>query len=104
MSRAGDRDVSRRDLAVARSLGPIRAQAEKHVQAILDAAIEVMNRSSGRDFTLQAVIEQAGQSASTFYTYFEGKHQLLLAIFEESVRATAGDIRDGIAAEADPLE
>src|SRR3546814_89790 len=38
------------------------------------------------------------------YQYFGGKHELLLALFEESVRSTAGELRDKVDEETDPLD
>lgn len=93
-----------RELAVARSLDPARARAEKRVQRFLDAAVELMNSAPGREFTVQEVVERSGQSLRSFYQYFAGKYELLLALFEESVRATAEHLREVVAAEPDPLE
>src|SRR5215207_722185 len=72
-----------RELAVARSLDPARSRAEKRVQRFLDAALELMNSESAKDFTVQQVVERSGQSLRSFYQYFAAKHELLLALFEE---------------------
>jgi AcrR family transcriptional regulator len=96
--------TSWRDLAVARSLDPARVRAEKRVQRFLDAAVELMTSSSGKDFTVQEVVERSGQSLRSFYQYFAGKYELLLALFEESVRSTAEHLGEAIADERDPLE
>lgn len=97
--------VSWRELAVTRSLGSARTRAENRVQRYLDAALELMNEGgSGKDFTVQEVVERSGQSLRSFYQYFGGKHELLLALFEESVRATAEHLRDVVAEEDDALE
>ena len=58
----------------------------------------------GRDFTVQEVVERSGQSLHSFYQYFGGKHELLLALFEESVRTTTEHLGEVIAQEDDPLE
>ena len=93
-----------RDLAVARSLDPARARAEQRVQRFLDAALELMMTSSGKEFTVQEVVERSGQSLRSFYQYFEGKYELLLALFEESVRSTAVHLGEHVAEADDPLE
>jgi len=94
--------VSWREVAVARSLGSARARAETRVQRFLDAAIELMNDGeSGKDFTVQEVVERSGQSLRTFYQYFGGKQELLLAVFEESVRTTTEMLSKKIAKEDD---
>jgi len=93
-----------RELAVARSLDPARARAESRVQRYLDAAFELLNSDPGGDFTVQEVVERSGQSLRGFYQYFAGKHELLLAVFEESIRATAEHLREVVAEETAPLD
>jgi AcrR family transcriptional regulator len=100
---AVDATSSRRDLAVARSLDPARARAEKRVQRFLDAALDLMVNSDGKEFTVQEVVERSGQSLRSFYQYFAGKYELLLALFEESVRSTAVQLAEQVEGEADPL-
>jgi AcrR family transcriptional regulator len=92
-----------REVAVARSLDPARARAESRVQRYLDAAIELLNNEGG-DFTVQEVVERSGQSLRGFYQYFTGKHELLLAVFEESVRWTAEHLEQTITGEKDPYD
>jgi len=96
--------TSWRELAVTRSLDPARARAEKRVQRFLDAALELMSTSDNKDFTVQQVVEQSGQSLRSFYQYFAGKYELLLALFEESVRTTAEQLATTIEAIDDPLD
>src|SRR5437879_4014253 len=93
-----------RELAVARSIDPARARAEKRVQRFLDDALELMTSAPAKEFTVQEVVERSGQSLRSFYQYFAGKHELLLALFEESVRATAEQLRAIIEEEDDPRE
>jgi AcrR family transcriptional regulator len=92
-----------RDQAVARSLDSARLRAEKRLQRFLDAALALMESGSGDDFTVQEVVRQSGQSLRTFYSYFAGKHELLLALFEESIQTTAERLRAAVAEEDDPL-
>jgi AcrR family transcriptional regulator len=95
--------VTRRELAVARALDQARSRAENRVQLFLDAALELMNSNSG-EFTVQEVAERSGQSLRTFYQYFAGKHELLLALFEDSIRAAALHLEDVIAEGEGPLD
>ena len=44
-------------------------------------------------------MERSGQSLRSFYQYFAGKYELLLALFEESVRTTAEHLSEVVAAE-----
>jgi AcrR family transcriptional regulator len=101
---ANDGPTSFRDAAVARAVDPARLRAERRVQRFLDAALELMTSASGKDFTVQEVVEKSGQSLRSFYQYFAGKYELLLALFEESVRSTADLLRERIADEPDPFE
>lgn len=101
---ASDATTSWRELAVARSLDPARARAEKRVQRFLDAALELMSSSENKDFTVQQVVERSGQSLRSFYQYFAGKYELLLALFEEAVRSTADHLAAEVETVDDPLE
>ncbi len=96
--------LSRRDQAVARSLDSARLRAESRVQRFLDAAFELLTSRPGRDFTVQEVVERSGQSLHSFYQYFGGKHELLLALIEESVRKATDHLRAVIADEHEPIE
>ena len=71
-----------------------RERAETRLQRFLDAALELIGEGGpGKDFTVQEVVERSGQSLRLFYQYFGGKHELLLALFEESVRSTTEFLR-----------
>ena len=98
---SSDEGLSWREFAVARSLDSARSRAETRVQRFMDAALELVNRGSGTDFTVQEVVERSGQSLRTFYQYFDGKHELLLALFEESIASTEEYLRRRIAEEGD---
>ena len=95
--------ASWREMAVARSLDPARVRAEARVQRFLDAALELMAEDPDKEFTVQEVVERSGQSLRSFYQYFAGKYELLLALFEESVRATAEELRAEVDGETDPV-
>ena len=95
--------ASRRELAVARVLDPARARAETRIQRFLDAALELMTASPDREFTVQEVVERSGQSLRSFYQYFEGKYELLVALFEDSVRSTAESLRATVYEVDDPM-
>jgi AcrR family transcriptional regulator len=94
--------VSRRDLAVARSLDSARLRAEERVQRFLDAGFDILN--SGKEFTVQEVVERSGQSLRSFYQYFEGKYDLMLALFEELVQFSADELSRVISDIDDPGE
>jgi AcrR family transcriptional regulator len=95
--------ATRRELAVARALDTARSRAENRVELFLDAARELMS-TNATDFTVQEVVERSGQSLRTFYQYFAGKYELLLALFEESVAGAAAHLEIVVAQHDDPLE
>jgi AcrR family transcriptional regulator len=95
--------TTRRELAVARALDQARSRAENRVELFLDAARELMSTNT-IDFTVQEVVERSGQSLRTFYQYFAGKHELLLALFEESVEGAAAHLATLVAQHDDPIE
>ena len=74
------------------------------MQRFLDAALDLMNSAADKEFTVQEVVERSGQSLRSFYQYFAGKHELLLALFEDSVRSTAEQVHKAVSEEQDPLE
>jgi AcrR family transcriptional regulator len=99
-----DAPVRRRDLAVARSLDSARARSEGRVQRFLDAGFELLARAeSGKEFTVQEVVDRSGQSLRSFYQYFAGKHELLLALFDEAIRSTADRLEEEISHEGTAL-
>jgi AcrR family transcriptional regulator len=100
-----DAPVRRRDLAVARSLDSARVRSEGRVQRFLDAGFELLaSAESGKDFTVQEVVDRSGQSLRGFYQYFAGKHELLLALFDEAIRSTADRLEELIAKEDRELD
>jgi len=99
----GAEPTTRRELAVARALDSARSRAENRVELFLDAARELMN-TSATDFTVQEVVERSGQSLRTFYQYFAGKYELLLALFDESIEGAAAQLETVVAEHDDPIE
>ncbi|MFD8103595.1 TetR/AcrR family transcriptional regulator [Nocardia fluminea] len=89
--------------AVERSIKSTRLRAEQRVQRFLDAAQAIISENGSTDFTVQEVVERSRQSLRSFYLQFDGKHELLLALFEDALLRTAEQIRDAAEAEADPL-
>jgi AcrR family transcriptional regulator len=100
---ASPASATRRELAVARALDSARSRAENRVELFLDAARELMN-ANATDFTVQEVVERSGQSLRTFYQYFAGKYELLLALFDESVAGAAAHLVTLVAEQDGPIE
>jgi AcrR family transcriptional regulator len=90
--------------AVSRSLNAARSRAEQRVQRFLDAGFELIDEKGTTEFTIQEVIDRSKQSLRGFYQYFNGKDELLLALFEESTREATEDLRSVADSGSDPLE
>ena len=93
-----------RQRAVARSLNAARSRAEQRVQRFLDAAFSLIDEKGSTEFTIQEVIDRSKQSLRAFYQYFDGKDELLLALFEETVHEATDDLAAVVEANADPLD
>ncbi|MEU9242663.1 TetR/AcrR family transcriptional regulator [Streptomyces sp. NPDC048385] len=92
-----------RQRAVERSTRAAKQRAEQRVQRFLDAAQELIAGKGTTDFTVQEVVERSRQSLRSFYQHFDGKHELLLALFEDALSKSATTIREESAAGPDPL-
>jgi AcrR family transcriptional regulator len=103
-STEGANEPAWRQRAVSRSLHAARSRAEERVQRFLDTAFALIDEKGTTEFTIQEVIDRSRQSLRAFYQCFEGKDELLLALFEETVREALEDIRAEVATETDPLE
>jgi AcrR family transcriptional regulator len=93
-----------RQRAVSRSLNAARARAEQRVQRFLDAAFALIDEKGTTEFTIQEVIDRSKQSLRGFYQYFDGKDELLLALFEETVREATDDMQTVVESASDPFE
>ncbi|MFI1035335.1 TetR family transcriptional regulator [Streptomyces sp. NPDC020951] len=93
-----------RQRAVERSTRAAKLRAEQRVQRFLDAAQELIADKGTTDFTVQEIVERSRQSLRSFYQHFDGKHELLLALFEDALSRSAVEIRAKAAAGRDPLE
>jgi AcrR family transcriptional regulator len=93
-----------RQRAVSRSLSGARSRAEQRVQRFLDAAFQLIDQKGTTEFTIQEVVDRSKQSLRSFYQYFDGKDELLLALFEETIRESYDDIREVVELESEPIE
>jgi AcrR family transcriptional regulator len=90
--------------AVERSLRTAKLRAEQRVQRFLDAAQAIITEKGTTDFTVQEVVDRSRQSLRSFYLQFDGKHELLLALFEDALNRTADQLRAAADAKDAPLE
>jgi AcrR family transcriptional regulator len=92
-----------RDRAVTRSLERSRVAAEQKSGQFVTTALALVEENGGKDFTVQDVVERMRVSTRTFYQYFSGKEELLVAMFEELQRDFNRGLRRLVDAQPDPL-
>jgi len=90
--------------AVERSTRVAKLRAEQRVQRFLDAAQAIITEKGNTDFTVQEVVDRSRQSLRSFYQHFDGKHELLLALFEDALRRATSQIAAAASSRADPLD
>jgi len=90
--------------AVERSTRAAKLRAEQRVQRFLDAAQAIITEKGTIDFTVQEVVDRSRQSLRSFYQHFDGKHELLLALFEDALRRATTQIAAAAGAQLDPVE
>lgn len=90
--------------AVERSIKTAKLRAAQRVQRFLDAAQAIITEKGSTDFTVQEVVDRSRQSLRSFYLQFDGKHELLLALFEDALSRATDQIRAATAGQTDALE
>ena len=90
--------------AVERSIKTAKLRAAQRVQRFLDAAQAIIIEKGSTDFTVQEVVDRSRQSLRSFYLQFDGKHELLLALFEDALSRSADQIRAATTSQKDPIE
>jgi AcrR family transcriptional regulator len=90
--------------AVERSTRAAKLRAEQRVQRFIDAAQVVITEKGSTDFTVQEVVDRSRQSLRSFYQHFDGKHDLLLALFEDALRRATTQIAAAAGAQDAPID
>jgi AcrR family transcriptional regulator len=88
--------------AVDRALASQRADAEREVEAILDAALRVAERAAPAVPRVADIVAEAKTSNQAFYRYFAGKDDLMRAVFERGVNRLYSYLEHQVGKEADP--
>jgi AcrR family transcriptional regulator len=83
-------------------LRPLRADAQRSEDALLQAALEVFN-TSGVDAPVREIAEKAGVGVATLYRRFPQRADLVVAVFRQQVDACA-DAAPALASEHEPAE
>jgi len=74
------------EFAVNRALKPLRDDAVRDVEAILDAALTVAELSAPQAPRVADIVAAAGTSNQAFYRYFTGKEDLMQAVMARGLR------------------
>ena len=81
---------------------PMRADAQRKMRSLLQAAVEVF-RESGVDAPVREIAERAGVGLGTVYRHFPRRSDLIVAVFQTQVDACA-DAASAIASQYEPGE
>jgi AcrR family transcriptional regulator len=73
----------------ARADRPVRADAQRNLDALLEAAMAVF-ATSGVDAPVRQIAEQAGVGLGTVYRHFPQRSDLIAAVFRHEIDACAG--------------
>ncbi len=80
--------------------GRVRIDAQRNIDALLEAAIKVF-ATSGVDAPVREIVEKAGVGIGTFYRHFPQRSDLVAAVFRHEIDACA-DAAPILAAEHKP--
>jgi AcrR family transcriptional regulator len=93
---------SLRELAVDRALGSVSRAYTDHVDRLIAAGLEVMQRcGTTRQPTVAEIIAEAGSSNVSFYRHFASKEQLVAAIVEAGTTRLGEHLKEQMAKEID---
>lgn len=90
----------------ARAAGaPMQAAADlDRSRQIVAAAYDLLEEEGLEGLTIRAVLKKTGLSRRAFYERFSGKDDLVLAVFEQTIRLAAAHYREQVAGAPDPME
>ncbi|MCG8907702.1 TetR family transcriptional regulator [Pseudomonas sp. DP-17] len=81
---------------------PKQARSNDLVTAILDAAVQVLEKEGAQRFTTARVAERAGVSVGSLYQYFPNKAAILFRLQSDEWRQTTEMLRGLLADESQP--
>lgn len=81
-----------------------RDQILERSRKIVEAAYELLEKDGLEGLTIRAVLKKTGLSLRAFYERFEGKDDLVLAVFEHTIRSATAHYGEQVRAIADPME
>ncbi|VWC02698.1 TetR family transcriptional regulator [Burkholderia latens] len=82
--------TQRRNAPIASRRQPRQARSAQLVDAVLEAAIQVLAAEGAQRFTMARVAERAGVSVGSLYQYFPNKAAVLFRLQHDEWRQTSG--------------
>lgn len=102
-AREGDETQQREGAEkIAKTEKPVRADAQRNLHALLQAAMEVF-ATSGVEAPVREIAEKAGVGIGTVYRHFPERSDLIVAVFRREVDACAA-AAPALAAQYEPFE
>ncbi len=86
--------TDRRSTRVASRKEPRQARSNQLVEAVLDAAVQVLTKEGAQRFTTARVAERAGVSVGSLYQYFPNKAAILFRLQSDEWQRTSAMLRD----------
>jgi TetR/AcrR family transcriptional regulator len=80
-----------------------RSRSVQHAKLIVHAARRLIMVKGG-SFTTQELVKEAGVALQTFYRYFAGKDELLLAVMEDMIAESCAVLEQQASALTDPVD
>jgi len=85
--------TDRRSTRVSSRKDPKQARAHQLVEAVLDAAVQVLMKEGAQRFTTARVAERAGVSVGSLYQYFPNKAAILFRLQSDEWQRTSALLR-----------
>jgi AcrR family transcriptional regulator len=89
--------------ALERSTADARARSVARLSQFVAAARTLATETGSAAFTVKQVVAESGQSLKSFYRYFEGKDDLLLALLEEDIAVGSLFLQELVDAHHEPV-
>ena len=99
-----DTPVRWEERSAQRVLDSSRDQILERSRRIVEAAYDLLEDEGLEGLTIRAVLNKTGLSRRAFYERFEGKDELVLAVFEHTIRMATQRFGEQVAALTDPME
>ena len=99
-----DTPASWEERSTNRVLEARRDQILERSRDIVEAAYELLEKDGLEGLTIRAVLKKTGLSRRAFYERFADKDELVLAVFEQTIRLATRHYSEQVAALSDPME